>query len=285
MGPTDAARKALVTDISIECEERGSLGYPRDFLMNGSLPDSLWVVYLTIQEGLLPPISYREFFETEAGAREFCANHAIGSDFSRPLEPALLKNVSFDSLVDANFLPLTNARTEAFSVFETLRTSGLTGIDGQNTSILVLDFLGDTRIRTLQERYGENWQAAACFEYCFYQLPHHSPAYIAAAHNFCYYITGDDFKAGYLLRDLEVLLANVETDALRGIKTRKSAKAGGQARARDIGPETQKRLELMQGYLVTGHSIANAARLTSERHGLGTASANRKLWTRHHGKK
>lgn len=87
------------------------------------------------------------------------------------------------------------------------------------------------------------------------------------------------FHLGAAVRELELALLN-KTDALRGKKVAKSARNGGEARRDALGPDTEARIASMERLVAEGHTIANAARLTTTKVG-GDFSANRKLWTRH----
>jgi hypothetical protein len=91
----------------------------------------------------------------------------------------------------------------------------------------VINNLGHERVAELKDTYGENWNIAAAFEYCWVELPHSSPAFVAASYQYHYYITQDDFSAGYHWRDLEVLVDEVEETAAKVIETRKRAGESG----------------------------------------------------------
>lgn len=90
------------------------------------------------------------------------------------------------------------------------------------------------------------------------------------------------FFLGAAVRELELAVLN-RNDALRGKKIVKSARVGGEARKRAVGPDTLQRLTAMTDYIAAGHSIANAARHTATKVG-GSFETNKKLWARHHNK-
>lgn len=159
-----------------------------------------------------------------------------------------MKFVEFDKWVKHGWFPIAAGGPNSFIVFETLQSAGITDSGWVNTAQHILDSLGVQRVKELSETYGENWQAVARFQYCFENLPHSSPAYIAAAHEFCYYILEDDFKAGYLLRDLEVLLHGVEETAARTIATRQ--KAGQSGSRKSAQAREMRRAELFEKILM-----------------------------------
>lgn len=83
------------------------------------------------------------------------------------------------------------------------------------------------------------------------------------------------FFLGASLRELELSMLN-RTDALRGKKTKRAAKVGGEVRKGMTSPETDARRAQMERLISEGHSVANAARLTAKSFG-GTFEANRAL--------
>lgn len=86
------------------------------------------------------------------------------------------------------------------------------------------------------------------------------------------------FFLGAAARELELAVLN-KKDALRGKKTARSAKAGGEAKKAATGPDSQQRVEAMRSLVEAGQSVNNAARLTAIRVG-GTPEANKALWKR-----
>jgi hypothetical protein len=108
-----------------------------------------------------------------------------------------------------------------------LQEAGIYDEDYGPLSSAVKGYLGEVRVDELKERFGDNWEVAAAYEYCLLMLPHNSPAFIAASYRYAHYISEDDFSAGYYWRDLEVLFYGVEAEATRAIETRRKAGAGG----------------------------------------------------------
>ena len=224
----DAKRKYIVRGAQTNSGKRGSIGFPNelfDDFEDSSDLETLWRVTLQIQQGLLPVSTVSKYFRTEKEAHTFVASHPVNSDFDYTFPQEIVTDVNFDAWTQTGFFPVAAGSPESFIIYETLKSAGIT--DGLNTSQHILEALGSQRTKQLSELYGENWQVVARFQYCFNNLPHSSLAYIAAAHDFCYYILEDDFKAGYLLRDLEVLLHGVEETASKTIATRQKAGQSG----------------------------------------------------------
>ncbi len=105
--------------------------------------------------------------------------------------------------------------------------AGITEPNGLHVSRKVLDYLGKQRVGALKTRFGENWEAVAEFEYCWQEMPQSSAAFRAAACRYHYFISGNEFAAGYLSRDLEVLVHGVEEEATKAIEMRKKAGEAG----------------------------------------------------------
>lgn len=108
----------------------------------------------------------------------------------------------------------------------------------------VIDFIGPQRLGEIKELFGGNWQVAAAFEYCWLNLPHSSPAFVAASYQYHHYITEDDFAAGYHWRDLEIMVHGVEAAALKAIETRKRAGESGSAKSAEA--RKNRRANLME---------------------------------------
>lgn len=239
---TEATRKYIVKGARIRKEARGSIGFPKGAFEEGREPSEVWRVYLDVQEGLLPQESILTYFLSEEEAKAYTKKHPIGSIFTYSFTSEFIEKMDFEKWVDLGWFPIKAGGPNSFTVFDTLKSSGITDEAGINTSQHIIDALGTERVKALIEIYGENWQVVARYQYCVNALPHSSPAYIAAAHDFCYFILEDDFKAGYLLRDLEVLLNGVEVTAVQAIEMRQKA---GRSGSRKSSQAREKRRSML----------------------------------------
>jgi hypothetical protein len=174
--------------------------------------------------------------ETKNAAEEILAAHPVGSVF----EPARDEDDPFlpggkawgdkifgEPRLGAVFLSAPD--DDNWLAWQTLKDAGLT--DGIKITPRVASFLGEARIKELQAMYNDNWQAAANMEYCWYNLDASSSAYVAAKKQYNYFITQNDFAAGYLQRDLEILVEGVEEAVERANKfyekqSKRSAQGG-----------------------------------------------------------
>jgi hypothetical protein len=83
-------------------------------------------------------------------------------------------------------------------------------------------------------------------------------------------------RAGYFARAAES--KKMEVDAVRGQKTKSSAKTGGETRARQTKPTKDAVIQKMRVLIEAGHTVSGAAD-AAHRVGIGSSQdANRKLW-------
>ena len=173
-------------------------------------------------------------FRTEDEAKKVAARYPTGSEMSDTLGPLLVESPLrryIEEIIDRSNPSMLGAGDAGSSLaWETLKNAGISNERGLAVSHSVLDFLGKKRVDALKKRFGENWEAVAEFEYCWLNLPHSPPAYVAAAYNYHYFITEDDFSAGYLLRDLEYLVHGVESGGAKLIEMQtKAGERGGES--------------------------------------------------------
>lgn len=240
MSLENASRKNIVEGIRRSVQKRGSFGFPPKEAFNGKdEPEQVWAVWLDVQEGMLPETSLMNYFNSEGDADKYVSEHPIGSEF--PFKPTW-SNVPFDDWAEFGFFPIRRGDQDLYLPWQVLKDAGLSDGNGLHPSKKVLDFLGRERIGALQSKYGENWEAVAEFEYAFKQLPHSSPAFLAAACRFFYFVLEDDFSAGYLLRDLEVLFYGVEAQATKAIETRTRAGVAGSKQSAQAREKRRARL-------------------------------------------
>lgn len=220
---TNPTRKHIVKEIRVRAEKRGSFGYPpKEAFDGGEEPETVWVVTLRIQEGLLPEHTVWMYLRSEQEADKVKSEYPVGSEY--PYVSPFLE-IDLDKWIAVGFFPIAGGDEELYLPWQVLMDAGISDENGLHASKMVLDYLGKERIEELKKKYGENWQAVAEYEYCYKNTSNSSPAFVAAAARFCYFVLENDFKAGYLLRDLEVLVNGVESEAAKAMEMRK--KAGG----------------------------------------------------------
>lgn len=226
-----AARKTIVEDINVFCSQRGDALFPKwAFEGEGSFLE-IWTVILRLRTGLMPRSTRILYFSSEENVTEFKRKHPIGSEIEFDLlgpegRHERLKIVH--EIIDGEF-PIGIAAGDAESplAFDVLGSCGVYESGYGPISKTVVEFIGEIRSKELKDRFGDNWDVVAAYEYCWANLPHTSAAFVAASYRYHYYITGDDFSAGYHWRDLEVLVHDVESEAKKAIETREKAGKGG----------------------------------------------------------
>lgn len=265
MKATDAVRSTVVTSVRVSHVKSTDPFFPRQALERNAT--EVWQVFLRTRSGMLPERTTIHVFSLESAANDFASSHAVGTEVFRERWPGMERHRQHHirAALDAG-LPGMGALTgtsnagdeESPLAIDTLRDAGVLG-PGYQISQRVLDFLGRQRVGHLKQRFGENWSAAAEFEFCCLTLPQSSPAYIAAAYRFHWYITHDEFSAGYLWRDLECLVHGVETAAIKSVEMRQKAGAGG--RAKSIAARAQRRFSLMAAIEATALRNPDIAQL------------------------
>lgn len=232
MNPTGKVRTCIVEQSRIVERGPDDVFYPSR-MFDGRKEERVWCVYLTVREGLKPSYSIPLLFESKSEAELCIEEHPIGSEYPdlQDSMDCLTLREWIEGVIDreGQFLGVGNiGDRESPLAFETLSQAGIYDENFGPISENVVKSLGKQRVDALKERYPENWSIAAAFEYCWLNLPHSSPACVAAHYQFHYYITGDDFSAGYLWCDLESLVHGVEAGAIAAKRTsERRAKASG----------------------------------------------------------
>lgn len=238
-----AARKTIVEGVRIDHMKPGDPLFPyKMFEEKGQEATEIWWLWVTVRTGLMPSSSMSFIYLSEKDALKAKERYAEGAEInedphywgSGERRQALIRSIIDGEL--PNF-GISAGDEDLYLPWKVLSESRTSTRDGLRISQQVVDFLGRQRIGELKNRFGENWEAAAQFEYCWLELPHSSPAYIAAACRYHYFVSQDDFSAGYLLRDLECLVHGVEAEAIKAIEMRRKA---GQ-RGREASEKARKR--------------------------------------------
>lgn len=248
MDATAASRNTVVESIWVHHTKRGEAFHPNLEGLGMDAADEIWTVWIATRAGLLPPANHSVICYTQEAADEYVARHPVGSQIPDGQQRFLaltedLRNY-FEKVIDewpSGPGPFSAGDGDLFLPMEVLEKAGIR--NGIEEPQKVTDFLGKKRVDMLKNTHGDNWCAAAVFEYCLFNLPHTSPAYIAAACEYHYYITGDEFSAGYLLRDLECLSMGVESEAAKAISMRK--KAGAEGSKKSTQARERRRANLM----------------------------------------
>lgn len=284
MDPREATRRTVVVRREvIRCAPGDSL-YPRN-LLDEDDPSDIWMAFLTTRTGMMPTQTVcwllRSADEAQSFERDFQVGREIDETGAKAPGKERIRREYIQNMIDGGgqLLGVAAGDEESGLAFEVLDKAGVTV--GLGISRAVTVFLGKQRIGMLKSRYRDNWRVAAVFEYCWLNFPHSSLAYVAAAYQFHHYITHDDFSAGYLWRDLEILANEVETKAEKSTRVVQAAVAGGKARAATTQAARRTIISQMENMVSEGMSVTSAAQVLSRRGVGASAEANRKLWNRH----
>ena len=223
--PRASTRKTIIQNLEISSLKSDDALFPKELVRDNPDLREVWQLIITTRTGLMPSKVSLSYFISEQEAYGIMKKYPIGSEL-----PTLEQEDGMHSFIRqvlGSGFPwrVTAGDEDSFLAYEVLENAGIHK-DGR-ISEDALSFLGEERIKELKGLFGENWQIAAEFEYCWITLPHTSAAFIAASYRYHHYISGDEFSAGYHWRDLEVIVHAVEAEATKAIETRKRAGKGG----------------------------------------------------------
>ncbi|GAB5437850.1 hypothetical protein [Falsiruegeria mediterranea] len=142
------------------------------------------------------------------------------------------------------------------------------GVISENTFQIhprVLAWVGDEHVAWMQEKFGENWSTVAEFEYCLHHFPRSSLVTLAAELFLAQFITYDDFKAGYLTKEIEAIHGGTEQAAVQSVAIKHRAGKGGARASRD------RRLANLESYLQEIEKLASVVGVFSEKRILDQA--------------
>ncbi|GHE02333.1 hypothetical protein GCM10008024_21370 [Allgaiera indica] len=220
-----ASRKAIVQHFSVERIPKGDILFPSFTFKGQDDPDEVWVVLATTRLGMMPEQTNHHVFRNEAEAKDFMRDFPIGSEVPEPDWGGSGPYASdfVRKIVDEGGPTLGAADEDSFLPLRILDDAGfITGKAG-SISEKVAEFIGRERIQEIKDRHGDFWQVAADFEYCWQNTSHSSAVFVAASFRFHRFVTGNEFAAGYLLRDLEMLVDGVEAEATSSVERRRKA--------------------------------------------------------------
>ncbi|KAA0921026.1 hypothetical protein FLO80_02310 [Aquicoccus porphyridii] len=223
-----SVRKTIVEKVKVLHSSPGDTFFPDFLFQNGEKPTDVWQIFTTTRTGLLPSKTGIHTCYSEEEASALAAKYPVGSELPDSQGVEEYKMDLVRAIMESDFpFGVCAGDEESPLAFDVLGDSGIYRGRYGTLSQKVIDFLGKQRTGKLKNRFGENWHVAAAFEYCWLKFPHSSPAFVAASYQYHYYITNDDFSAGYHWRDLEVLVHGVEAEATKAIETRKKAGVSG----------------------------------------------------------
>lgn len=240
MDHTASNRTPKVTATSISRATRDSALDEHWFKGRDANCSELWITSVCTKSGSLPESTGIIVHESKMAAEEHLLQYQTGSifepgqdeeDLFQTVQKVFGQRIFDEPELGKTFLSTPN--DDGYLTWKTLSDAGLN--DGINLATKVSDYLGPERIKALKDIYGDNWEVAAEMEYCWYNLDSSSSAYVAAQQQYNFFISQNDYAAGYLQRDLEILTEGVEdaverANAFFEKQSKRSAK-GGEANA------------------------------------------------------
>lgn len=191
-----------------------------------------WRVDVDTKTGMFPIVAcaLSRDFRSKGDAEGFAARFDVGSEVDDQSEfdqaypfGEMYSREQFEAHFERGLLerPWKVKGGHDHMATDILREAGV--VDASGVTMIATETLGLDRVERLKTLFEENWATAAIFEFCWYNLPHSSPAYLAAAYQYHRYLTGDDFSAGYLWREIEYIASGVEAEANKTLLMRKNA--------------------------------------------------------------
>lgn len=229
--PKASTRKTIVESVKTLHHRPGDALFPDFLFKNDSEPVEVWELFITTRTGLLPSDHWMHICYSEEDAKALEKRFPVGCEVEEYSAIQGIAQWRMDFIRSAmegrSFFGVRAGDEESPLAFDVLYQAGIYQKRYGQISQTVIDFLGKQRTGELKNRFRENWRVAAAFEYCWLRLSHSSPAFMAASYQYHYYITKDDFSAGYYWRDLEIMVHGVETEAQKAIEMRKKAGDSG----------------------------------------------------------
>lgn len=233
---TKPNRETKIESVRLWSTKSGEIMHPSKMLGESlglemaDLANEIWHVFTTVKTGFDRTSSTLSLYKSEAEAVKATKAYPEGSILPQnelPI-PFRLQEIQQD---DGGFSGLLTSAgdTDFFKCYDVLMGAGIIQRNTDPTKA-VLDWLGEDRVASLTAEFSANWHIAAELEYCAHHFPRSSLAFTSSLIFFNYFITEDDFSAGYLLRELEFIMGGAEEIATSAAKLRaKAGAAGGEA--------------------------------------------------------
>lgn len=265
MNHTAQTRKITVRSVQVNHLLRGDPSFPTiNFKEEKDPPQEIWRVRVSFREGMRPEHRLDHICRSRQEADELAATYKIGTETKSVIQ-SVWDNLGLEFLessIDRGSVFMAGPDGDQSQVYETLLDAGIISEIGIYPSRKVLDFLGKERVNELRMIYPENWQVAAEFEFCWQNFHHSSAVFIAAACGFKYDIEKDEYAAGYLLRDLEIIVHGVEAVATKVQEMRE--KAGGAGGKTSTGARNRRRSDLLSKIEALAERSPDVVRLSPE---------------------
>ena len=200
--------------------------------------ETVWFLWTWTRTGLdkeaVGSWPFRTREQAEAAKREWPVGTVYGYGFGWPdrfknLIEAKSEKYDPTTALEAWFLAFDEDSVHS-KCYEALAGAGVISEDTYETTPVVLDWLGEEHIEWIMHLFGESWSTVGQLEYCINHFADSSLASLAAKLFFAQFIANDDFAAGYITKEIEVIVGGTEQAAQKSTETRRKAGlAGGEA--------------------------------------------------------
>ena len=201
--------------------------------------DPVWQVVIHTKTGLDKERCHILHFSSEDAVQENVRSLPVGAKFGdQPGFPLRLKEI-VDMSKDKGTLGLSwfygsGDQDSAHHIcYNALSKAGVISEKDYRISPAVLSWLGEDQVAWMRETFTENWEVAAEFDYCMHHFPRSSLATLSAQLFFCQFISGDDYTAGYLTKEIETISGGTEGAAQKASEAYKKAGIGGGRASRE----------------------------------------------------
>lgn len=233
--------------------------------------DTVWIVRAKTRTGLDKEDFSSTYFASEEEAKDAVKSLPVGTKYGDGYGyPVRFREIARDTKVEpikilSMLFGMGDEDAVHFVCYEALATAGVISKETYAISPRVLEWLGEEQVAWMRDEFGENWSAVGRFEYCLHHFPRSSLVCLASELFLAQFVTGDNFVAGYLTKEIEVISSGTEEAALHSLETRKKAGKGGARASRD------RRLSNLEIFLREIENLASAVGLFSEERILAQA--------------
>lgn len=229
--------KTKITKHETRPLDEGTMHYPSKSLLEQSgigseyVGHTIWRNQINLEVGLDRTTVSFEFFRNQQDAEEYIARFPVGTVLAKESDfvPFDMWGEDGSGAASCNLFFSAGGDGPEIGILDSLVGAGVLD-ESYRIAALVMEWAGPQKVDWSKQYFGDNWSVAIEMDYCTNHFPMSSLAHLAARIRFATYISGDDFTAGYLSRELEQLLGGVQELAESALSTRnKAGEAGSKA--------------------------------------------------------
>lgn len=163
-------------------------------------------------------------FKNRSAAEKFAKRFKVGSNEN----PEIYDKETARAIVDAGHFGIPEFEEDhLLPAYQTLFDFKISSVIALSTSRGTITTISIDRAKELRKAHGELWPAAANYEFCLQTFDPSHPAFIASECLFHFHITDEQYWVGYKLRDLQLILSQVEHELSQERARKRNAGKGG----------------------------------------------------------